>query len=126
MIHDRRWIRASVHEVLYSIVSRKRLIGEGTLIEEKERLRLTRDAECPYRGLRKHLAFKRTRFFVVVKRLVIPGELGIQCISHLEFLDAESHNVHYLRQPFSREPDFGVTSVNYDFAELLNRAEAPS
>jgi hypothetical protein len=29
------------------------------------------------------------------------------------------------RQPFQREPDFGVTSVNYDFAELLARAEAP-
>ena len=28
--------------------------------------------------------------------------------------------------PFQREPDFGVTSVNYDFAELLARAEEPS
>ena len=27
--------------------------------------------------------------------------------------------------PFMREPDFGVTSVNYDFAELLARAEQP-
>jgi hypothetical protein len=33
--------------------------------------------------------------------------------------------VHYLRRPFQREPDFGVTSVNYDFAELIARAEAP-
>jgi SNF2 family DNA or RNA helicase len=44
----------------------------------------------------------------------------------VEFLDGDSHHVHYLRQPFQREPDFGVTSVNYDFAELLARAEAPS
>jgi hypothetical protein len=29
------------------------------------------------------------------------------------------------RQPFQREPDFGVTSVNYNFAELLRRGEAP-
>jgi SNF2 family DNA or RNA helicase len=43
----------------------------------------------------------------------------------VEFLDGESHRIHYLRQPFQREPDFGVTSVNYDFAELLARAEAP-
>ena len=43
----------------------------------------------------------------------------------VEFIDAASHKVHYLRQPFSREPDFGVTSVNYDFADLLARAEAP-
>jgi hypothetical protein len=43
----------------------------------------------------------------------------------VEFLDADRHRVHYLRQPFQREPDFGVTSVNYDFAELLARAEEP-
>ena len=43
----------------------------------------------------------------------------------VEFLDEQNHKVHYLRQPFNREPDFGVTSVNYDFAELLARAEAP-
>lgn len=43
----------------------------------------------------------------------------------VEFLDERNQKVHYLRQPFNREPDFGVTSVNYDFAELLARAEAP-
>ena len=44
----------------------------------------------------------------------------------VEFLDDDRHRVHYLRQPFQREPDFGVTSVNYDFAELLARAEEPT
>lgn len=44
----------------------------------------------------------------------------------VEFIDADNHRVHYLRRPFNREPDFGVTSVNYDFAELLARAERPS
>jgi hypothetical protein len=43
----------------------------------------------------------------------------------VEFLDGDAHRVHYVRQPFQREPDFGVTSVNYDFAELLTRAEQP-
>ena len=33
---------------------------------------------------------------------------------------------HYVRKPFRREPDFGVTSVNYDLPEFLARAEAPS
>lgn len=36
----------------------------------------------------------------------------------VEFLDNGEHRVHYVR-----EPDFGVTSVNYEFAELLTRAE---
>ena len=44
----------------------------------------------------------------------------------VEFLDNARHRVSYLRQPFQREPDFGVTSVNYDFAKLLARAEGPS
>ncbi|WP_295388220.1 helicase-related protein [uncultured Thiodictyon sp.] len=43
----------------------------------------------------------------------------------VEFLDDDRHRVHYLRQPFQREPDFGVTSVNYGFGELLARAQVP-
>ena len=44
----------------------------------------------------------------------------------VEFLEDGGHRTHYLRRPFQREPDFGVTSVNYDFAELLGRAEEPA
>ena len=44
----------------------------------------------------------------------------------VEFLDRDDHRVHYLRRPFHREPDFGVTSVNYNFAELLARATGPA
>jgi superfamily II DNA or RNA helicase len=44
----------------------------------------------------------------------------------VEFMDGETHCVHYVRRPFLREPDFGVTSINYDFAELLTRAERPA
>ncbi len=43
----------------------------------------------------------------------------------VEFTGDDSHRAHYLRQPFTREPDFGVTSVNYDFADLLARAGMP-
>ena len=44
----------------------------------------------------------------------------------IEFLENDAHRVHYVRRPFQREPDFGVTSVNYDFADLLTRAEHPA
>jgi len=44
----------------------------------------------------------------------------------VEFLEDDGHRVHYVRRPFQREPDFGVTSVNYDFPELLARAEIPT
>lgn len=43
----------------------------------------------------------------------------------VEFLDGDAHRVHYVRRPFQREPDFGVTSVNYGFRELIERAETP-
>ena len=31
----------------------------------------------------------------------------------------------YIRRPFQKEPDFGVTSVNYNLNKLLAHAEAP-
>lgn len=40
--------------------------------------------------------------------------------------DGDEHRVHYARQPFQREPDFGVTSVNYSFKELIEKAGTPS
>ncbi|MCK6472707.1 MAG: SNF2-related protein [Planctomycetes bacterium] len=43
----------------------------------------------------------------------------------VEFLDGEKHRIHYVRQPFRREPDFDVTSVNYDLDELIGRAIDP-
>jgi hypothetical protein len=38
----------------------------------------------------------------------------------------EVHEPVYIRQPFFREPDFGVTSVNYDLKELLNKGAEPA
>lgn len=46
-------------------------------------------------------------------------------LAMVEFSDDGTHRCRYLREPFRREPDFGVTSLNYDFAELLARAETP-
>ena len=43
----------------------------------------------------------------------------------VEFLSEGTEKVHYVRRPFQREPDFGVTSVNYAFTDLIRRAEAP-
>ena len=39
--------------------------------------------------------------------------------------DGDDHRIHYIRRPFRRDPDFGVTSVNYSFTELIARAEPP-
>jgi len=44
----------------------------------------------------------------------------------VEFLTTDEHRVHYVRRPFQREPDFGVTSVNYDLGQLLEKGTTPS
>lgn len=40
-------------------------------------------------------------------------------------VDGEWATPYYIRQPFQREPDFGVTSVNYKLIELLNKGVVP-
>ena len=47
-------------------------------------------------------------------------------LAMVEFIDDDNHKVHYLRQPFKSEPDFGVVSANYNFTDLINRAGEPS
>ena len=44
----------------------------------------------------------------------------------VEFMQDGQHHVHYVRQPFKREPDFEVTSVNYDFEKLIGKGTIPS
>jgi superfamily II DNA or RNA helicase len=40
-------------------------------------------------------------------------------------VDGEETTTHYISKPFQREPDFGVTSVNYKLNELLNKGVIP-
>jgi len=44
----------------------------------------------------------------------------------IEFAGDNQHRAHYVRRPFGREPDFGVTSVNYDLSEIIAKGGAPS
>lgn len=39
--------------------------------------------------------------------------------------EGDNANVYYLRQPFQKEPDFGVTSVNYNLKEFKKRSQKP-
>jgi hypothetical protein len=41
-------------------------------------------------------------------------------------IDGDDQCLRYVRQPFRREPDFGVESVNYKLPELLARGEVPA
>jgi len=44
----------------------------------------------------------------------------------VEYFNDGSHSVHYARNPFDREPDFGVTSTNYSMKHLIAKAGQPS
>lgn len=46
-------------------------------------------------------------------------------LAMVEFSQGGQHRTRYLRNPFQAEPDFDVTSVNYNFANLLERSEVP-
>ena len=39
------------------------------------------------------------------------------------FEEDGTHRLYYVRRPFRREPDFGVTSVNYELSSFLSHAE---
>ena len=43
-----------------------------------------------------------------------------------EVTEIDTSRVYYVRQPFQKEPDFGVTSVNYNLKELKQRGQKPS
>ena len=45
-------------------------------------------------------------------------------LAMVEFAADGTHQVHYLRRPFGRAPDFGVTNVNDTFADILARSAA--
>ena len=44
----------------------------------------------------------------------------------VEFDDGGGERLHYLREPFHREPDFDETSRNYEMEALIARAGPPS
>lgn len=49
----------------------------------------------------------------------------VEVPSSEEFIEADISNIYYTKQPFQREPDFGVTSVNYSLNELKQRSHKP-
>jgi superfamily II DNA or RNA helicase len=44
----------------------------------------------------------------------------------VEVEDSKAREPRYVRKPFKKEPDFGVTSVNYDWKRLWKRGNAPN
>ena len=52
-------------------------------------------------------------------------EVDLEEAANGDEVAASAHKPRYMRQPFLQEPDFAVTSVNYNLRELLERAQDP-
>lgn len=52
-----------------------------------------------------------------------PGQF---ILSIVRVADGQAKDIAYVREPFGREPDFGVTSINYNLSELWARGTPPS
>ena len=61
---------------------------------------------------------------IVLFFVMIPVGLAA-VLAIVEFRADDAHEVHYVRRPFQREPDFKAASVNYTLQELLASAEEP-
>lgn len=42
-----------------------------------------------------------------------------------QHLEGQAKPPRYVRQPFQKEPDFGVTSINYNLLQLLENSKLP-
>ena len=114
-----------------AVMAAERALGFEPTDRELERLGYDIESRDPVRG--------RLRFIEVKGRAAGAQTLTVTrnevlyslnkpddfILAMVEFSEGGGERVRYLRRPFRKEPDFGVTSVNYDFSELWERGEAP-
>ena len=60
----------------------------------------------------------------VTRKKLIEVALPLEAINAASAREKSIRHGHQ-RRPFQREPDFGVPSVNYDFADLFTRGAIP-
>ena len=100
---DREWDRLG-----YDIESRDPRTGRLRFIEVKGR---RADADT--------ITVTRNEILTALNK---PDDYILALVS---FQPDDRYQVRYIRHPFRREPDFGVTSVQYQVTELLSRGEEP-
>ncbi len=122
---------ASATAARAAVMQIERALGFEPVDREADKLGYDIESRCPKTGKLRFIEVKgrdaSASTITVTKNEILyslnkPEDFILAIV---EFRPNEPHRTHYVRRPFHREPDFGVTSVNYDFAELLARAEAP-
>ncbi len=117
----------AAQKIGYDIESRVPDSGKLRFIEVKGRIEGAKTVTVTKNEIL--TAFNKPEDFILALVLVPPAEFPGDAYAVHEPVPGyglyEGCRVHYLRQPFSREPDFAATSVNYDLEELLGRATMP-
>jgi len=100
----------------------------GYLPRDCESERLDYDIESRIRGSASSRSLSGAQTITVTRNEILTAlnKPDDYILAIVEFLDDGQHRVHYLRQPFRREPDFGAASVDYNIAKLLARASEPA
>ena len=123
--------QASAVRARAAVMAAERALGFEPTDREFERLGYDIESRDPVRGRLRFLEVKGraagAQTLTVTRNEVLyslnkPDDF---ILAMVEFSEDGGERVRYLRRPFQKEPDFGVTSVNYDFSELWERAEAP-
>ncbi len=126
---DRQAVAAKAREIVMEV---ERDLGFEPADREKDRVGYDIESRVPGEGKLRFIEVKGRAAgadTVTVTRNEILYSLNKPedfILAMVEFLPQGQHRTRYLREPFCSEPDFGVTSVNYDFAQLLARSEEPS
>ncbi len=123
--------QASAAAARAAVMEIERSLGFEPVDREFDKLGYDIESHCPRTGKLRFIEVKgrdATATTITVTKNEILYSLNKPddfILAIVEFRPNEPHRTHYVRRPFQREPDFGVTSVNYDFAELLAKAEIP-
>ena len=113
------------------VMDTERRLGFEPTDRELEKLGYDIESRVPARGTLRFIEVKGRRSdaeTITVTRNEILYSLNKPddfILAIVEFRDDDTHRVHYVRQPFRREPDFDAASVNYTLKDLLARAEEP-
>jgi SNF2 family DNA or RNA helicase len=125
---DKQAVAARAREI---VMAAERELGFEPIDREYEKLGYDIESRAPETGKLRFIEVKGrvagAETLTVTKNEILfslnkPEDFFLAIV---EFRNDGTHRLRYLRSPFRREPDFAVTSVNYDFSELLAMSLPP-
>jgi hypothetical protein len=114
-----------------AVMAAERTLGYIPRDVSRERLGYDIESAVPGTGRLRFIEVKGrvvgARTVTVTKNEILTGlnKPDDFILALVEIQGETAHPPRYVRRPFGKEPDIGVTSVNYDLEQLLAQAQAP-